>query len=159
MNASASQVPPRSPIRSSGEGRHFRLRRRRGCAVHFAGNDLPPRWTDPASSSPRNDSLWSQIVAVGESGVSMAGNRGPTTWRIADAYRADYAAVFTYNPPPMSGSVSQLAAMLDDDGQCRRGGLPPGQPVAGELLCALSFTGPAPASPAGTRVPSASSSA
>lgn len=67
----------------------------------------------------RNDSLWSQIVAVDESVVSMAGNRLRTAWRIADAYRDEYEAIFTEHPLPMSGSVADQKAALESDGQCR----------------------------------------
>jgi cytochrome c peroxidase len=68
----------------------------------------------------RNDSLWAQIVAVGESPVSMAGNRLWTAWRIADAYRDAYEAVFTDYPLPMAGTVADAKARLDTDGQCLR---------------------------------------
>ena len=40
----------------------------------------------------RNDSLWSQIVAVVESHVSVNGSRLRVAWRIADAYRDAYNA-------------------------------------------------------------------
>jgi cytochrome c peroxidase len=69
----------------------------------------------------RNDSLWAQIVAVGESGVSMGGSRLKTAWRIADAYRAEYTAVFGTDwplPAEMDSVVAQKARFNADDGTC-----------------------------------------
>ena len=67
----------------------------------------------------RNDSLWSQIVAVEESFVSVAGSRLRVAWRIADAYRADYQKVFADNPLPMElDSVTAQKARLAADGTC-----------------------------------------
>ncbi len=71
----------------------------------------------------RNDSLWSQIVAVTESHVSVGGSRARTAWRLADAYRAEYNAVFTANPiPPELDSVAQQKARLESDGTCKLDG-------------------------------------
>ncbi len=64
----------------------------------------------------RNDSLWSQIIAVTESPVSMGGNRLRTMWRIADAYRADFEALT--GPLPVSGGLAEQKARLGPDGQC-----------------------------------------
>ncbi|XXF80045.1 cytochrome c peroxidase [Myxococcaceae bacterium GXIMD 01537] len=50
----------------------------------------------------RNDSLWSQIIAVNESFVSMNSNRAKNAWRIADKYRAEYEAIF--GAMPISGT-------------------------------------------------------
>ncbi|MCX5746096.1 MAG: hypothetical protein NT062_26765, partial [Proteobacteria bacterium] len=67
----------------------------------------------------RNDSLWSQIVAVAESHVSVNGSRLRTAWRIADAYRAEYAAVFADDPlPPQLDSLAAHQARLEPDGTC-----------------------------------------
>jgi cytochrome c peroxidase len=67
----------------------------------------------------RNDSLWSQIVAVTESHVSVNGSRLRVAWRIADAYRADYEAVFGEYPLPAElDSVAAQAARLESDGTC-----------------------------------------
>ena len=67
----------------------------------------------------RNDSLWSQIVAVGESHVSINGSRLRTAWRIADAYRAEYTALFPQYPLPMQlDSITAHKARLETDGSC-----------------------------------------
>ena len=67
----------------------------------------------------RNDSLWSQIVAVAESHVSVNGSRLRTAWRIADAYRAEYEALFPDYPlPPQLDSIAAHRARLEDDGTC-----------------------------------------
>lgn len=67
----------------------------------------------------RNDSLWSQIVAVAESHVSVNGSRLRTAWRIADAYRAEYQAVFPEYPiPALLDSVTAHKARLEPDGTC-----------------------------------------
>jgi len=68
----------------------------------------------------RNDSLWAQIVAVGESGVSMGGNRQKTAWRIADAYAAEYTAVFgaDHPLPALMDTVAAQKARLNADGTC-----------------------------------------
>jgi cytochrome c peroxidase len=67
----------------------------------------------------RSDSLWSQIVAVTESPVSMGSNRLAVMWRIASAYRADYEAVFNDHPLPVTGTAADAQAALEADGQCR----------------------------------------
>ena len=67
----------------------------------------------------RNDSLWSQIVAVAESEVSMTGDRLKIAWRIASAYRAEYEAVFHKYPlPPELDSIAAQATRLEPDGTC-----------------------------------------
>ncbi len=67
----------------------------------------------------RNDTLWSQIVAVTESYVSINGSRMRVAWRIADAYRAEYNAVFTDYPLPAElDSVATQKTRLDADGTC-----------------------------------------
>jgi len=67
----------------------------------------------------RNDSLWAQIAAVNESYVSMNGSRLRVAWRIADAYAAEYAAVFPDDPlPSIMDSVAAQAARLEADGSC-----------------------------------------
>jgi len=69
----------------------------------------------------RNDSLWSQIVAVAESHVSVNGSRMRVAWRIADAYRAEYNAVFgaEYPLPMQLDSVAAHKARLEADGSCK----------------------------------------
>jgi cytochrome c peroxidase len=69
----------------------------------------------------RNDSLWSQIVAVVESHVSVNGSRMRVAWRIADKYKADYEAVFTdvgSEIPAEMDSVAAQQARLEADGTC-----------------------------------------
>lgn len=68
----------------------------------------------------RNDSLWSQIVAVEESFVSMAGGRARVAWRIADAYRDEYNAVFgaDYPLPAALDKVAAQKARIAADGTC-----------------------------------------
>ncbi len=67
----------------------------------------------------RNDSLWSQIVAVVESHVSVNGSRLRAAWRLADAYRAEYAAVFPEYPlPAQLDSIAAQRARLEPDGTC-----------------------------------------
>ncbi|MGE0401298.1 MAG: cytochrome-c peroxidase [Kofleriaceae bacterium] len=76
----------------------------------------------------RNDSLWSQIVAVAESHVSVNGSRMRTAWRIADAYRDEYAAVFgAYPLPTQLDSIAAHQARLEPDGTCTldNGACPP----------------------------------
>ncbi|MCC6998470.1 MAG: hypothetical protein IT370_27915 [Deltaproteobacteria bacterium] len=69
----------------------------------------------------RVDTLWAQIVAVAESPVSMNGTRLRAAWRIADAYRAEYTAVFgaEYPLPAELDSVAAQQARLEADGQCK----------------------------------------
>jgi cytochrome c peroxidase len=71
----------------------------------------------------RSDSLWSQILAVVESDVSMGGDRLKVAWRLADAYRAEYEAAFPDWPLPaaMDGVAAQQAR-LEADGSCRLDG-------------------------------------
>jgi cytochrome c peroxidase len=68
----------------------------------------------------RNDSLWSQILAVTESEVSMTGDRLKVAWRIADAYRDEYNAVFgdRYPLPAEMDSIAAQQARLNADGSC-----------------------------------------
>jgi cytochrome c peroxidase len=67
----------------------------------------------------RNDSLWAQIVAVTESHVSTNGSRLRVAWRIADAYRAEYSALFPADPIPAAlDSITAHKARLEPDGTC-----------------------------------------
>ena len=67
----------------------------------------------------RNDSLWSQIVAVTESHVSVNGSRMRVAWRIADAYKDAYNAAFPDYPLPAElDSVAAQQARLNADGTC-----------------------------------------
>jgi cytochrome c peroxidase len=67
----------------------------------------------------RNDSLWSQIVAVMESHVSMNSSRLRVAWRIADAYHDAYNAAFPDYPLPAElDTVAQQQARLNPDGTC-----------------------------------------
>ena len=70
----------------------------------------------------RYDSLVWQVVAVGESSVSMNGNRIKTAWLLNDLYRARYQAIFPDDPLPAFGVTrAEQAARLDPDhqGRCR----------------------------------------
>lgn len=68
----------------------------------------------------RNDSLWSQIVAVVESHVSVNGSRMRVAWRIVDKYKADYEAVFPEYPlPALMDSVAAQQARVEADGTCK----------------------------------------
>ncbi len=67
----------------------------------------------------RNDSLWSQALAVAESPVSMAGNRTRIAHRMAEAYRAEYEAVFT---DPLPEASSRTGVPTPHDG--RPGAIP-----------------------------------
>ncbi len=67
----------------------------------------------------RNDSLWSQIVAVTESDVSMASTRLQVAWVLADHYRAAWEA--TFPALPLSGTSADVRALIDaSTGQCVR---------------------------------------
>jgi cytochrome c peroxidase len=67
----------------------------------------------------RNDTLWSQIVAVTESHVSVAGSRMRVAWRILDAYKAEYDDLFSQYPlPPEMDSIAAQKARLNPDGTC-----------------------------------------
>lgn len=65
----------------------------------------------------RNDSLWSQIIAVDESPVSMGGNRLRTMWRVADAYRERFEALA--GALPVAGTLAEQKALLLPDHSCR----------------------------------------
>jgi cytochrome c peroxidase len=68
----------------------------------------------------RNDSLWSQIIAVVESHVSVNGSRMRVAWRIIDKYRAEYEAVFPDYPlPAIMDSLAAQKARLEADGTCK----------------------------------------
>jgi cytochrome c peroxidase len=67
----------------------------------------------------RNDSLWSQAMAVVESHVSVNSNRLRIAWRIIDKYRAEYAAVFAEYPlPAQLDDLAAQKARLNADGTC-----------------------------------------
>jgi cytochrome c peroxidase len=68
----------------------------------------------------RSDSLWSQIVAVAESEVSLTSDRLKVAWRMADTYRDDYVALFgdKYPLPAQMDSIATQSARLEDDGTC-----------------------------------------
>lgn len=68
----------------------------------------------------RVDSLWAQIVAVAESGVSMNGTRLKTAWRIAEAYSTEWAALPEAPAIPVELTVGVAAqkARLNTDGTC-----------------------------------------
>ena len=68
----------------------------------------------------RNDSLWSQIIAVVESHVSVNSSRMRVAWRIIEKYRAEYEAVFPEYPlPALMDSVEAQQARLETDGTCK----------------------------------------
>lgn len=76
--------------------------------------------TDLVYWNGRNDSLWSQIIAVVESHVSVNGSRMRVAWRIVDKYRAEYEAVFPEYPlPAIMDSVDAQKARLEPDGTCK----------------------------------------
>lgn len=68
----------------------------------------------------RNDSLWSQIVAVAESFVSMGSNRLKIAWLLKDKYADAYAEVFTTaHPLPFPTGSADVRALVDaTTGQC-----------------------------------------
>ena len=67
----------------------------------------------------RNDSLWSQAMTVSENRVSMFGSRLRIVWRIADAYRDEYAEAFPDEPLPEElDSIEAQIARLEPDGSC-----------------------------------------
>ncbi len=67
----------------------------------------------------RNDSLWSQIIAVVESHVSVNGSRMRVAWRIVDKYKADYLAAFPgFTLPAEMDGVATQQARLEADGTC-----------------------------------------
>jgi cytochrome c peroxidase len=108
-------------------------------------------YAGPVYWNGRNDSLWAQIIAVTESSVSVGGSRARSAWRIADAYRADYEAVFgaEHPLPPELDSVASQKARLEDDGTCKLDGgscpafchtiMPTAGPHTGESLCVPRF--------------------
>ena len=76
--------------------------------------------TDLVYWNGRNDSLWSQIIAVVESHVSVNGSRMRVAWRIIDKYRADYEALFPEYPlPAIMDSVEAQKSRLEADGTCK----------------------------------------
>ena len=79
----------------------------------------------------RADSLWAQAINCNE-GTNMNGNRLSTAWLIYDKYKAEYDAVFAQYPLPFSGTLADVAAMVETEGarkgQCK---LNPGCPTDG----------------------------
>jgi cytochrome c peroxidase len=76
-------------------------------------------WLDIVYWNGRNDSVWSQILAVVESHVSVNGSRDRVAWRIVDKYKAEYEAVFPEYPLPAAmDSVAAQQARLNGDGTC-----------------------------------------
>jgi cytochrome c peroxidase len=69
----------------------------------------------------RADSLWAQPPGSIEN--SMGSNRLRAAWTVATYYRADYEAVFTEWPLPMSGTITDVMPMLETmgalAGQCK----------------------------------------
>jgi cytochrome c peroxidase len=68
----------------------------------------------------RADSLWAQATATFE--TAMGCNRARAAWVVASYYRADYTALFTDFPLPMTGTIADLTPSLATDtahaGQC-----------------------------------------
>jgi cytochrome c peroxidase len=68
----------------------------------------------------RADSLWNQAAVVMEG--TMGSTRLRVAWTIATLYRADYEALFTDYPLPMSGTTADVRPLLDTTparaGQC-----------------------------------------
>lgn len=76
--------------------------------------------TDLVYWNGRNDSLWSQIIAVVESHVSVNGSRMRVAWRIIDKYRSEYETLFPEYPlPSIMDSVEAQKARLEADGTCK----------------------------------------
>lgn len=69
----------------------------------FARNDIM-YWNG------RNDSLWSQIVAVVESHVSVNGSRMRVAWRIVDKYKSEYQTLFPDYPRARADGFDRCAA-------------------------------------------------
>ncbi|HSD89001.1 MAG TPA: cytochrome c peroxidase [Kofleriaceae bacterium] len=68
----------------------------------------------------RNDSLWSQIVAVQESHVSPNSSRMRVAWRLVDQYRAEYTAACPDYPLPAElDDVALQQSRLNTDGTCK----------------------------------------
>src|SRR5688572_26500476 len=75
--------------------------------------------TDLVYWNGRNDSLWSQIIAVVESHVSVNGSRMRVAWRIIDKYRSEYETLFPEFPlPAIMDSVAAQQSRLEADGTC-----------------------------------------
>jgi cytochrome c peroxidase len=77
----------------------------------------------------RADSLWAQPPGSIEN--SMGSDRLHAAWVIATYYRAEYEAVFTEYPLPMSGTIADLTPAIETTapltGQCKlNGGCPSG---------------------------------
>lgn len=71
----------------------------------------------------RNDSLWSQIVAVVESHVSVNGSRMRVAWRIVDKYKSEYETLFPDYPLPAAmDSIAAQQARMNSDGTCKLDG-------------------------------------
>lgn len=72
----------------------------------------------------RADSLWAQIPGALES--AMGSNRLRAAWIIASYYRANYEALFTDYPLPMTGALSDISPTLETaaplTGQCKMNG-------------------------------------
>ncbi len=75
--------------------------------------------TDLVYWNGRNDSLWSQIIAVVESHVSVNGSRMRVAWRIVDKYKSEYETLFPDYPlPALMDSIAAQKARLEPDGTC-----------------------------------------
>jgi cytochrome c peroxidase len=67
----------------------------------------------------RADSLWAQVVADNENGLTTNGNRLHTAWLISDLYGPTYTSVFADYPLPLGEQPSSsVQAMVDTTGQC-----------------------------------------
>ena len=70
----------------------------------------------------RVDSLWAQ-AAVASEGALMNGTRLQTAWLLATTYRAEYEALFTDHPVPITGSRAEVLALIETEGpragQCK----------------------------------------
>jgi cytochrome c peroxidase len=91
----------------------------------------------------RNDSLWSQIVAVAESFVSMGSNRLKIAWLMKDKYEADYADLFTAHPLPFATGSADRAVQPGGRHLPFRLSLGHRHRHLGLVLAALSARGPA----------------
>lgn len=76
--------------------------------------------TDLVYWNGRNDSLWSQIIAVVESHVSVNGSRMRVAWRLIDKYKSQYESLFPEYPlPAVMDSVEAQQSRLEADGTCK----------------------------------------
>lgn len=132
-----ARAPKGQPLNMSCQSCH-ELRRGGIDTASVPGNvSIGAGWTDVNTSTVfndaffpllfwngRSDSLWAQATAVLEG--SMGTTRLRAAWVIATHYRAEYDAVFTDWPLPMTGTITTASANLETQtgiaGQCKATG-------------------------------------